>query len=187
MSSLSFLSTLMLMMSLQSFHSNQIAHAADLAASPTATSSPVAPVASATPLALAPITPDEKKKLPLEFKRAQSSEERAFDHQERASIKELHAAQSAALKSWRSEERKTRRKYFDEHSSGPERRQFVQGYLSRKKAFDQAQKDDLASAKRNWKSKREELKQTQKERDTQFKAAIEQNLRPAANLWPQAH
>ena len=175
----------MFLLFLPSLDSSRIAQAVETLANPSL--APDAPLVTSTPLALAPLTPDDKKKLPIEFKRAQNDEDRAMEHQEKSSTRELNAAQSAALKSWRYEEKKVRRQYFEQHLSGPERRHYVQGYLERKKAFDQAQKDDLITAKRNWKTKREDLKRSQKESDFQFKAAIQQNLKPEASLWPKGH
>ena len=175
------------------------ATASQSVSSPVAGESPapaLPPSASAAPAAIAPIaapatsdilSPGDKKKLPSEFKKAQSNEEKAFDHQEKAALKELNASQSAALKAWRLQERNERRTYFDQHLSGPDRRQFVQGYLSRKKAFDQNQKDDLALAKRTWREKREALKSLQKDRELQFKTALNQDKIPNANLWPNGH
>ena len=125
-----------------------------------------------------PVTEAEKKKLLAEYKKSLLNEQKAMAHQEKASLKELQAAQSAKSKSWRDQERKARRKFFEQHTSGPERRQYVQDYLARKKAFDQSQKDELSTSKQGWASKLEDLKKDQKSKEDQFKSLLDQNKRP---------
>ena len=153
-----------------------------------ASASPVeSPSASpaASPVLSATVTPEEKKTLSKEFKRALSNEEKALSHRERSEMKQLSAAQATKLKNWREGERGTRRKYFDQHMSGPERRDYVQGYLKRKEAFDQSQLDELAQAKKDWKVRHEELTKSQKEREAIFQKSLDQDYRPAASLWPK--
>ena len=132
-----------------------------------------------------PVTPSEKKKLAKDFKSALSEELNVFDRQEKQSTKTLALNQSLHAKAWREQERKARRIYFTEHTSGPERRQYVQDYQKRLKQFDQSLKDEAVSEKNSWKQKRELLKASQKNRDSQFKAALDQNKHPQDSLWPQ--
>jgi hypothetical protein len=129
------------------------------------------------------LAPEEKKPLLAQFKKELSDEDRALDHQDASGLKEFKAAQSQQVKDWRNQEKKSRRAFFDAHLSGPDRRDYVQSYIGRKKAFDQRQKDDLNSFKIAQKEKHDLFKQNQKIRDAQFKAAIDRNTRPSKGLW----
>jgi hypothetical protein len=132
-----------------------------------------------------PLAPEEKKPLTAQFKKALSDEEKSFDLQESKGTKEFKAAQSQQVKDWRNQERKTRRTFFDAHLSGPERREYVQSYITRKKEFDQRQKDDFAAYKLALKEKHDVLKSNHKIRSEQFKASVDRNVRPSKSLWTQ--
>ncbi len=129
------------------------------------------------------LTAAEKKKLLSDFKKAQSEEEKNLDRLEKTATKDIQAAQSSKIKEWRNQERKARRIYFDQHTSA-ERRTYVQDYLKRKESFEQSLKDELAASRWNFKTKRDQLKTAQKEKEEKFKAAVDQNVQPAADLWP---
>jgi hypothetical protein len=129
------------------------------------------------------LKPEEKKPLLGQFKKTLSEEERILDRQERTSIKDFSASQAQQLKDWRNQEKRARRAYFEHHSSGPERRDYVQGYIARKKQFDQRQKDDLSRFKGSLKEKHDAAKTLQKARELQFKSALDKNVRPDRSLW----
>ena len=129
------------------------------------------------------ITGDEKKTLSAQFKKTLADEARARDHQERSSLKEFVAAQARQVKEWRNKEKRTRRIFFDEHMSGPERRDYVQNYISRQKEFKLKQASDIAAFKTVLKEKSDALQLSQKNREIQFNQAIEQNERPSRKLW----
>lgn len=134
-----------------------------------------------------PVTPEDKRKLLKEYERALLSESKALDHQERAAVRELSAAQNARAREWRENEKKSRRAYFDKVSSGPERRKYVQDFVARKKGFDQSLKEEMQGTRKAWREKKDKLKATHKENMVQFKAQLEQNKRPDASLWPTGH
>ena len=130
-----------------------------------------------------PVKPEEKKKLLSDLKKTFLAEEKALQREDRSGTKAFTAAQSSKLKSWHEQEKQARRAFFEKHQSGPERRQYVQDYLKRKTDFDQAQKEELAAAKKASKEKAEHLKENQRLRELQFKAQLDQNIRPDSNLW----
>ena len=169
----SVLFTLILFFAIEA--SSEPAATLDVMASPSAT---VTPSASE-----APLLPVEKKALQAQFKKTLGDEDRVEDHQEKVSLKEFSAAQSQQLKDWRNEEKRARETYFDSHLSGPDRRAYVQGYIARKKQFDQKQKDDYAQCKISLKDKHDVYKNDQKKREGEFKAALDRNERPARSLW----
>jgi hypothetical protein len=171
---------------------------------PTSSSNPVSapPVASVAPscsakegsteaancsVPVSPLTEDEKKKLGSEFKKAWTQQKAAFSHQERSAIRELQVAQSQKQKRWREEQKTARRKYFDQHMSGPERREYVQAYLKKKQDFENALKVELLEAKKSWTAKQQNLKQEQKSKEDQFQQALKNGQQPSPDLWPKAH
>jgi hypothetical protein len=132
-----------------------------------------------------PMTAKEKKKTLSDFKKALVEEEGALTKKERVEMKAFSAEQAAAKKNWLLEEKAARRKFFEQHMSGPARREYIQDYLKRKTVFDQGQKSALTAAKASWKEKRDYLKKFQKERSDQFKASVDQDIRPNSSLWPK--
>lgn len=140
------------------------------------------PMPVATPL---PTLSDlEKKSLITEFEKAMATQKSAQAHQEKSAFKELQAAQSMKLKKWREEQKKERHAYFDQHISGPERRDYVQAYNKKIKEFDQSMKDELAASKKSWADKEASLKVFQKNQEDQFKDSLAHGIRPQVSLWP---
>ena len=142
---------------------------------------------SASPPALeqnsAPLNPSEKKGLISQFKKTLVDEEKSLDREQRVALRDFTGAQSQEIKDWRNQEKHKRRIFFDQHTSGPERRDYVQAYISRKKQFDQKQRDDVANFKVALREKKDVFKTSQKNRDLQFKAIIDRNERPPSALW----
>jgi len=131
------------------------------------------------------MTANEKQKLSVDFQKALVKERKALSKQERSDLKSLANDQSARRKAWRLSEKRARRKYFNEHLSGPDRRQYVQDYLKRKTAFEKSLKDEAEAARKSWKEKEDYLKLFQKERQDQFRASLEQGRSPSPDLWPK--
>ncbi len=131
----------------------------------------------------APLSADDKKKLSRQMKKSLSDETSAFDRQERSATKELVLSQSQHAKSWKEQEKRTRHQFFNDHTKGSERRQYVQDYQIRLKEFDKSLRDEAAKSKSDWKQKREALKQSQKDREAQFKTALDQNKRPDPSVF----
>lgn len=150
-----------------------------------ATATPAPTAAAAAPVAEGPLTDAEKKKLTIQFQKEMSTQKSALAHQERSSMKELNAAQSMKQKKWREDEKKARQQYFDQHMSGPERREYVQNYIKKKEAFDASIKAEYAAAKKSWADKSAALKTKQKEQEEALKASLAQGVRPSAEFWQQ--
>lgn len=148
---------------------------------------------AATPAAVAPaatpasLTDAEKKKLLLEFKKALGSQKVALAHQEKSAMKELNASQAAKQKKWREDQKKARQQFFDQHQNGPERREYVQTYIKNKEEFETSLKVEYANAKKSWAEKSVALKESQKDLEAKFKAALASGVRPGPELWPTAH
>ncbi len=129
-----------------------------------------------------PLSQGDKKILWAQFQKALDNDERALAHRERAELKQLAFVQNARKKSWREQEKKARAQYFESHS-GPERREYVLNYISRKKALDQALQDETNRTKKSWADQAEAMKRNRKDRELRFKAALSQNQRPDDSLW----
>ncbi len=148
--------------------------------------SPVASSPSPTPTVSAPLTEDEKKKITLEFKKALNDQKASMLHQERSSIKELVSAQNQKRKKWREDQKRQRRQFFDQHKSGPERREYVQAYLKKKEEFEISIKTELEHAKKTWAEKIQNMKNQQKTIEEKFLQALSQGQRPSPEFWPSA-
>ena len=165
--------------------SGSLAHANNAAVPVSSPAVKVAPSATPvpTPTPIPTITDAEAKSLEVQFKKALSQADAALDHQEKSALKEFYTAESQKVKEWRNREKRERRAFFDKHLSGPERRQYVQTYLSRKKEFDQSQKNDLNSFRLMWREKRDLFKKDKEIRMGHFKEALQKRLRPDPALW----
>lgn len=148
-----------------------------------------APPPSPSATVLPSVTPegppneDDRRKLRMEFRSALRAAERAFDHQERSTLREFQAAQSAEAKQWKEKERLARRKYFEKHPTGPEQRKYVLGFVERKKEFDSAQVLRLQAERKAWRDKREAHRDKLKERLKRFLLELEAGQRPSRELW----
>lgn len=131
------------------------------------------------------LSAQEKKTLMSEYNRAQSNEEKALRHVSRSQMRELTAAQGARSRTWNEQEKRARRDFFAAHTSGPERRKYVQDYIQRKKEFDRSIKAEYDTARKDWASKLEQMKARQKDQRKKFKAALDQGRRPSMDLWPK--
>ncbi len=158
-----------------------VSHTPVVSATPVASATPNA-TPSATPMAA--LTEDEKKKLSVEFKKALNQQRAAMAHQERSAIRELQVAQNQKQKRWREDQKIARRQFFDQHMSGPERREYVQNYLKKKQDFENTLKNELTETKKNWSQKNQLMKQHQKTAEEKFNEALKQGQRPSLELWP---
>ena len=155
------------------------------AASPKASVNAVA--SSSSSPSTVPMTAEEKKTLTKEFKRALSNELLSLSHREKSELKQFSAAQGAKVKNWRETEKNARRKYFEQHMSGPERRDYVKAYLKRKEAFDQSIVEEANTNKKEWKARHEDLSKLQKEKEVLFQKSLDSNTRPDPALWPKGN
>ena len=102
-------------------------------------------------------------------------------------MRELYTAQNQKQKKWREEQKRLRRQFFEQHMSGPERREYVQTYLKKKEEFENSLKSDVVTAKKNWADKQQNLKKSQKEMEDKFNQTISQGQRPTPDLWPSGN
>ena len=106
----------------------------------------------------APPTRQEVK----QFEQKWDLDRRKLDHQATIAEKQEKSAQKAQLKEWKKKEREARRKYFEEHKNGPERRAYVQDYLKRREEFEKSQNRALRQVRDEWATKRKDLKARRK-------------------------
>lgn len=142
-----------------------------------------APSPSVSPAAI-PLSDAEKKSLLAEFKKARRNAERARKHQDRAYLKQLVVSQRSALKNWREQEKKARHDYFLKHTSGPERREYVQSYIERKKKYEEDQKKEKIRSEQESVTQAEMFKKNLNNKESEFKAKIQEGVRPGPELWP---
>jgi len=169
-----------------SANANQTAApAASVAPVATITNPAVATTAIPAATPVVPLSDADKKKLRSEFQKALSNQRSAHSHQEKAAMKELYTSQNIKQKKWREEQKKARQLYFEQHMSGPERREYVQKYLKLKEQFDASIKTEISSVKKSWTEKTSSLKVMQKDLELKFNEEINKGSRPGADFWPK--
>jgi hypothetical protein len=135
------------------------------------------PVIQPTP-SLVPITREEKARIYSEFKRKLTEEERDFEKQEKSIRRELVKMQNERRKDWREKERKARRDFFESHTSGPERRHYVQDFVKRKKEFDATEKKEWVEFKQKQNEDRKSFRISRQERTRKVNESLDRNLKP---------
>jgi len=125
-----------------------------------------------------PISREEKAKIYADFKRKLAEEEKQFENQEKNKRRDLVRMQNDRRREWEANEKRSRRAYFEKHTSGPERRAYVQDFVKRKKEFDANEKREWSDFKRKQKEERKVFRISEQERTQKVNAALEQNIRP---------
>ncbi len=149
------------------------------------TASP-APSASPSPAVIVnPFTPKARMQIAREYLRAQKSEIKALEFRQKLELKELKASQQARFEEWKRKETEARHKYFEEHSSGPEKREYVINFVERRKAFLQILSDERNARIRDQQVRVESVKSDQAARLKEFIAYLDRGERPPQELWPQ--
>jgi len=92
------------------------------------------------------------------------------------------AERKARRKDWDARERDARRKFFEEHPHGPDRRQYVKEFNDRRKTFyaqlKDEEKQDRAEQDAKWKA----LKDSQRSRLNSVEAYLRRSERPVSSL-----
>jgi hypothetical protein len=132
------------------------------------------------------ITADQAKSLLAAFKRAQASELKALDHQQKLEIAELKASQKARQKEWEQKERETRHQYFEANTHGPDRRAYVRDFLQRRKAFLSLLTNERKQRMAENDAHKKSLKQDQDQKEKLFQQQLSWGQRPSEDLWPKA-
>lgn len=126
----------------------------------------------------------EAKKLVKEFHRAQSSQMKALIHQQRLDLKELKATLKTEFKEIKSKEKENRKKFFEEHSKGSEKREYMKGFIARMKKLESDQSTALDERKKEHARIKEELIKEQKTKREQFESVLKGGTLPDESLWP---
>jgi len=151
-----------------------------------ATPPPVpSPNPSPDPSPLATVTPAEGKRLMSEFVKAQRTQLKAADHRQDLELKELSASHKARIKEWDSREKGLRRAFFKEHSTGPERRTYVQDFIKRRKAFRVGIAEERSTKVKDHELRRQQLREDHVAKLKEFEAILKRGERPPERLWPQ--
>jgi len=135
------------------------------------------PVIQPTPSSV-PITREEKARIYSEFKRKLTEEEREFEKQEKIKRRDLVRMQNERRKEWREKERRARRDFFESHTSGPERRHYVQDFVKRKKEFDATEKKEWVEFKQKQNEDHKAFRISRQERSRRVNESLDRNLKP---------
>ena len=135
-------------------------------------------------IALEPITVTEMRSLLGEFQKAQASETRSLEHQQKFEIKELKASQKARQREWETKEKEARHRFFAENREGPKRRAYVKDFLERRKALLSGFLEERNRRLREHEVRRKAIKDDQKLKAKQFQEILSRKERPSKDLWP---
>jgi hypothetical protein len=127
----------------------------------------------------APLSAMERDQILSRLKDRISVEDRQFEAEGKSRKKELVRSQNDRRKAWRDSERKLRRAFFESHSSGPDRRKYVQDFVRRKVEYDRNEKNEWVAFNQRQKEERESLRKKHSELDRQVKDGLGRNERPA--------
>lgn len=127
----------------------------------------------------APLSTMERDQILSRLKDRISLEDRQFEAEGKSRKKELVRSQNDRRKTWRDSERKLRRAFFESHSSGPDRRKYVQDFVRRKVEYDRNEKNEWVEFHQRQKEERESLRKKHAELDRQVKDGLGRNERPA--------
>jgi hypothetical protein len=125
-----------------------------------------------------PITREEKARIYSEFKKKLSEEERDFERQVKIKRRELVKMQNERRKDWREKEKKARREFFEAHTSGPDRRHYVQDFVKRKKEFDANEKKEWVEFKRKQNEDHKAFRISRQERSRLVNDSLDRNVKP---------
>jgi hypothetical protein len=133
----------------------------------------------------AKISPYERNRLRVEFKRAQANELRALEHRHAFELKDLKASQNVRQKEWEKKETEARHKFFAENSKSPDRRTYVQDFIARRKTFRQILTDERNRRAQEQKVRQSSVKEDQIQRLKDFESHLQKGERPPSHLWPR--
>lgn len=156
-----------------------VSPAVSAGASPAGSPSP-----AASPSPPAPLNDGQKKQLLRQFARANTAEIEALKHRNAMDLKELEASHRARAKEWEEKEKSARRKFFAEHTQGPDRRQYVKDMQARREAFQKILMDEKAQRLREYEVRIKSMQDDQFERKKEFKQFLSRGERPPSRLWP---
>ena len=138
---------------------------------PTAVIPPMAPP-------MVSISPQERDQILTRLRDRISAEDRQFEAEGKSRKKELVRSQNDRRKAWRDSERKLRRAFFESHSSGPDRRKYVQDFVRRKVDYDRNEKNEWVEFYQRLKEERDGLRKKHMDLDRQVRDGLGRNERP---------
>ncbi len=158
-------------------------------AEPSSTSSAL-PVSGKLPASGAAAVPDkvspyERNRIRIEFKRAQANELRALEHRHGLELRDLKASQAVRLKEWETKETDLRHKFFADNPKSPDRRTYVKEFIDRRKAFLQILFDERNRRTQEQKVRQTSVRDDQLQRLKEFEAYLQKGERPPTHLWPR--
>jgi hypothetical protein len=121
-----------------------------------------------------------------EFRKSWDLEKKSLEHQAAVAVRQHKNAQRAQTKEWRGKERSARHSFFSKHLNGKERREYVQGYLARKDAFEKQQDKAAVELNQRWATRRKAFKERRMNAEIQFNAAVLEKRDAPLEVWPNA-
>ena len=101
-----------------------------------------------------------------------------YQKQEKNKRRDLVRMQNERRKDWREKEKKARRDFFEAHTSGPDRRHYVQDFVMRKKEFDATEKKEWVEFKQKQNEDHKAFRISRQERSRKVNESLDRNLKP---------
>lgn len=117
--------------------------------------------------------------------RAQNSEIKALEHRHKLELKELKTTHKIHLQEWERNEKLDRHKYFEEHSKGPDRREYIQSFIKRREELFKKQADDYGQKVQEFKRQVQDEKHDHEQKLREFQKALSVGETPSSSLWPK--
>jgi hypothetical protein len=129
----------------------------------------------------------DQRSLLNEFQKAQRSEAAALEHRQGLELKELKASQAARLKEWEAQDHEARRKYFQDHPKGEEKRAWIRDSRERHKALLSLYTEERNQRTHDFEVRRKSVKDDQAAKLKEFQEYLKKGEKPPQRLWPSGN
>ncbi len=128
----------------------------------------------------------EMKKLHFEFMKAQKSEVKAVEHQQKMQMDELKASQRAQLREWEEKEKTALKDFTAKKPKGPEMRSYIQNRKERRNALLKLQQDEMDKKRQDHTNQINRIRYDHSVKLKTFMDHLSRKEKPPENLWPGA-
>ncbi len=144
----------------------------------------LSPNPSPSPAAEKKLSPAESRNQLREFTAAQSAALRRLKRQKRTELQTLRRSHKLEYKEWKLKEQSERKKFFEAHIQGPERRAYIEEFMRRRESFLQSQSQKLSQLEQSQGTEQKKAVEDQAEKRRKFQEAIRKGEKPPQELWP---
>ncbi len=133
------------------------------------------------------ITTKEARTLRRNFIDLLDAERDRLRSEQKRTLKDGDAGRKARRKEWDTNEKVARRKFFDEKTHGPERREYIREFNNRRKALYEQLRNEEREMKNEAESHWKSLKNSQKDRLERLEEYLKKLERPPSRLLERVY